>query len=130
VEAFFAADRPRYVVLAAAKVSGIHANSTFPADFIAANLQFQTNVIGAALKCGSVQKLLFLGSSCIYPKFAPQPIPEDALLSGPLEPTNKCYAVTKIVGIKMCQAYRIQHGVDAISTMPTNLLRPARQLPP
>ncbi|XP_073003966.1 probable GDP-L-fucose synthase 1 [Typha latifolia] len=124
VEAFFAAEQPRYVILAAAKVGGIHANSTFPADFIAANLQIQTNVIDAALKSGSVKKLLFLGSSCIYPKLAPQPIPESALLSGPLEPTNEWYAVAKIAGIKMCQAYRIQHGLDAISAMPTNLYGP------
>jgi GDP-L-fucose synthase len=124
VEAFFAAERPRYVVLAAAKVGGIHANSTFPADFIAANLQIQTNVVDAALRCGSVRKLLFLGSSCIYPKFAPQPITESALLSGPLEPTNEWYAVAKIAGIKMCQAYRIQHGLDAVSAMPTNLYGP------
>ncbi|TVU08363.1 hypothetical protein EJB05_41766 [Eragrostis curvula] len=124
VEAFFATEQPHYVVLAAAKVGGIHANSTFPADFIAANLQIQTNVVDAALKCGSVRKLLFLGSSCIYPKFAPQPIPEDALLSGPLEPTNEWYAVAKIAGIKMCQAYRIQHGLDAVSAMPTNLYGP------
>ncbi|KAM0836854.1 hypothetical protein ACQ4PT_062043 [Festuca glaucescens] len=124
VEAFFAAELPRYVVLAAAKVGGIHANSTFPADFIAANLQIQTNVVDAALRCGSVRKLLFLGSSCIYPKFAPQPIPEDSLLSGPLEPTNEWYAVAKIAGIKMCQAYRIQHGLDAVSAMPTNLYGP------
>ncbi|CAD6338840.1 unnamed protein product [Miscanthus lutarioriparius] len=124
VEAFFAAERPRYVVLAAAKVGGIHANSTYPADFIAANLQIQTNVVDAALRCGSVRKLLFLGSSCIYPKFAPQPITEGALLSGPLEPTNEWYAVAKIAGIKMCQAYRIQHGLDAVSAMPTNLYGP------
>ncbi|KAG2607628.1 probable GDP-L-fucose synthase 1 isoform X4 [Panicum virgatum] len=124
VEAFFAAERPRYVVLAAAKVGGIHANSTFPADFIAANLQIQTNVVDAALRSGSVRKLLFLGSSCIYPKFAPQPITEGALLSGPLEPTNEWYAVAKIAGIKMCQAYRIQHGLDAVSAMPTNLYGP------
>ncbi|WOL19043.1 hypothetical protein Cni_G27840 [Canna indica] len=126
VEAFFAAERPRYVIVAAAKVGGIHANSTYPADFIAVNLQIQTNIIDAALRCagGSVRKLLFLGSSCIYPKHAPQPIPESALLSGPLEPTNEWYAVAKIAGIKMCQAYRLQHGLDAISAMPTNLYGP------
>ncbi|CAL9060786.1 unnamed protein product, partial [Musa banksii] len=126
VEAFFAAERPRYVIVAAAKVGGIHANSTYPADFIAVNLQIQTNIIDAALRCagGAVRKLLFLGSSCIYPKLAPQPIPESALLSGPLEPTNEWYAVAKIAGIKMCQAYRIQHGLDAISAMPTNLYGP------
>lgn len=121
VESFFLLHRPRYVFLSAAKVGGIHANSTFPADFIAVNLQIQTNVIDAALRSGSVKKLLFLGSSCIYPKHAPQPIPESALLTGPLEPTNEWYAVAKIAGIKMCQAYRIQHGFDAISAMPTNL---------
>ncbi|CAD5175363.1 unnamed protein product [Musa acuminata subsp. burmannicoides] len=126
VEAFFAAERPRYVIVAAAKVGGIHANSTYPADFISVNLQIQTNIIDAALRCagGAVRKLLFLGSSCIYPKLAPQPIPESALLSGPLEPTNEWYAVAKISGIKMCQAYRIQHGLDAISAMPTNLYGP------
>lgn len=126
VEAFFAAERPRYVIVAAAKVGGIHANSTYPAEFIAVNLQIQTNIIDAAFRCsgGAVRKLLFLGSSCIYPKFAPQPIPESSLLSGPLEPTNEWYAVAKIAGIKMCQAYRIQHGLDAISAMPTNLYGP------
>ncbi|RWW27239.1 hypothetical protein GW17_00008339 [Ensete ventricosum] len=126
VEAFFAAERPRYVIVAAAKVGGIHANSSYPADFISVNLQIQTNIIDAALRCagGAVRKLLFLGSSCIYPKLAPQPIPESALLSGPLEPTNEWYAVAKIAGIKMCQAYRIQHRLDAISAMPTNLYGP------
>ncbi|WOL16729.1 hypothetical protein Cni_G25517 [Canna indica] len=126
VEAFFAAERPRYVIVAAAKVGGIHANSTYPADFIVDNLKIQTNIIDAAFRSagGSVRKLLFLGSSCIYPKHAPQPIPESALLSGPLEPTNEWYAVAKIAGIKMCQAYRIQHGLDAISAMPTNLYGP------
>ncbi|KAL3746191.1 hypothetical protein ACJRO7_015184 [Eucalyptus globulus] len=123
VEDFFAAEKPRFVVLAAAKVGGIHANNTYPADFIAINLQIQTNVIDSAHRHG-VKKLLFLGSSCIYPKFAPQPIPEDALLTGPLEPTNEWYAVAKIAGIKMCQAYRIQYGWDAISGMPTNLYGP------
>ncbi|PON99304.1 hypothetical protein TorRG33x02_048470, partial [Trema orientale] len=123
VESFFAAERPRFVILAAAKVGGIHANNTYPADFIAVNLQIQTNVIDAAHRHG-VRKLLFLGSSCIYPKFAPQPIPESALLTGPLEPTNEWYAVAKIAGIKMCQAYRIQHGWDAVSGMPTNLYGP------
>ncbi|XP_078162965.1 putative GDP-L-fucose synthase 1 isoform X1 [Carex rostrata] len=124
VEDFFSSERPRYVIVAAAKVGGIHANSTYPADFIACNLQIQTNIIDAALKCGSVKKLLFLGSSCIYPKMAPQPITEEALLTGPLEPTNEWYAVAKIAGIKMCQAYRLQHGLDAISAMPTNLYGP------
>ncbi|GLT73520.1 hypothetical protein SLA2020_453710 [Shorea laevis] len=123
VEAFFAAEKPRFVILSAAKVGGIHANSTYPADFIAVNLQIQTNVIDSSHRHG-VHKLLFLGSSCIYPKFAPQPIPEDALLTGPLEPTNEWYAVAKIAGIKMCEAYRIQFGFDAISGMPTNLYGP------
>ncbi|CAL5328330.1 unnamed protein product [Camellia sinensis] len=123
VEAFFAAENPQFVILAAAKVGGIHANNTYPADFIAINLQIQTNVIDSAYRHG-VKKLVFLGSSCIYPKFAPQPIPEDALLTGPLEPTNEWYAVAKIAGIKMCQAYRIQYNWDAISAMPTNLYGP------
>ncbi|CAA0814686.1 Putative GDP-L-fucose synthase 2 [Striga hermonthica] len=123
VDEFFAAHRPRYVVLAAAKVGGIHANNTYPADFITVNLQIQTNVISSALRHQTL-KLLFLGSSCIYPKFAPQPIPESALLTGPLEPTNEWYAVAKIAGIKMCQAYRLQHSFDAISAMPTNLYGP------
>jgi GDP-L-fucose synthase len=123
VEAFFAAERPAYVFLAAAKVGGIHANSSYPAEFIRDNLAIQTNVIHAAWKSG-VRKLQFLGSSCIYPKLAPQPMPEDCLLSGPLEPTNEWYAVAKIAGIKMCQAYRRQYGFDAISLMPTNLYGP------
>ncbi|GLT60140.1 hypothetical protein SLA2020_368410 [Shorea laevis] len=123
VESFFAAEKPKYVILAAAKVGGIHANNTYPADFIAVNLQIQTNVIDSSYRHG-VKKIIFLGSSCIYPKFAPQPIPENALLSGPLEPTNEWYAVAKISGIKMCQAYRIQHKFDAISAMPTNLYGP------
>lgn len=106
VEDFFAAEKPDYVFLAAAKVGGIHANATYPADFIRDNLQIQTNIIDAAWNNG-VTKLLFLGSSCIYPKLAPQPIREDALLSGPLEPTNEAYALAKIAGIKMCQAYQI-----------------------
>ncbi|XP_009803987.1 putative GDP-L-fucose synthase 2 [Nicotiana tabacum] len=120
VESFFAAEKPHYVILAAAKVGGIHANNTYPADFITVNLQIQTNVIVSSFN-HKVQKLLFLGSSCIYPKFAPQPIPENALLTAPLEPTNEWYAVAKIAGIKMCQAYRLQHNFDAISAMPTNL---------
>ncbi|KAL5772998.1 hypothetical protein ACOSP7_012615 [Xanthoceras sorbifolium] len=123
VEAFFSAERPVYVVLAAAKVGGIHANNTYPAEFISVNLQIQTNVIDSSFRFG-VRKLLFLGSSCIYPKFAPQPIPESALLTAPLEPTNEWYAVAKIAGIKMCQAYRIQYNFDAISGMPTNLYGP------
>lgn len=123
VRDFFAAHRPEVVVLAAAKVGGIHANATYPAEFIAQNLQIQTNVIDSAHAngCG---KLLFLGSSCIYPKLCPQPIREEYLLTGPLEPTNDAYALAKIAGIKMCQAYRAQYGFDAISAMPTNLYGP------
>lgn len=123
VDNFFSVERPNYVIVAAAKVGGIHANNTYPADFIAINLQIQTNVIDASYKNG-VKKLLFLGSSCIYPKFAPQPITEEALLTGPLEPTNEWYAIAKIAGIKMCQAYRLQYKWDAISGMPTNLYGP------
>jgi len=123
VQAFFAAERPEYVFLAAAKVGGIHANNSYPADFLRDNLQIQTAVIDAAWRHG-VKKLLFLGSSCIYPKFAPQPMPEDCLLTGPLEPTNEWYAIAKIAGIKMCQAYRRQYGFDAICLMPTNLYGP------
>lgn len=123
VRAFFDAEKPDAVFLAAAKVGGILANDTYPADFIRENLEIQTNVIDAAWRFG-VKKLVFLGSSCIYPKFAPQPISEDALLTGPLEPTNEWYAVAKIAGIKTCQAYRKQHGFNAISLMPTNLYGP------
>jgi GDP-L-fucose synthase len=123
VEAFFATARPRYVILAAARVGGIRANDTYPADFIRENLQVQTNVIESARVHGT-QKLLFLGSSCIYPRLAPQPMKEDYLLTGPLEPTNEWYAIAKIAGIKMCQAYRRQHGFNAISAMPTNLYGP------
>jgi GDP-L-fucose synthase len=123
VRAFFESERPEVVILAAAKVGGIHANSTYPADFIRDNLQIQTNVIDSAWRAG-VRKLCFLGSSCIYPKHAAQPMREDALLTGPLEPTNEWYAIAKIAGIKMCQAYRRQHGFDAISLMPTNLYGP------
>ena len=123
VEAFFATERPEFVFLAAAKVGGIQANNTYPADFIGENLQIQTNVIHAAWRAG-VQKLCFLGSSCIYPRLAPQPIREEHLLTGPLEPTNEWYAIAKIAGIKMCQAYRRQHGFNAISLMPTNLYGP------
>jgi GDP-L-fucose synthase len=123
VEEFFGRTRPDYVFLAAAKVGGIAANDTYPADFIRDNLEIQTNVIDAAHRHG-VRKLCFLGSSCIYPRLAPQPIPEDSLLTGPLEPTNQWYAVAKIAGIKMCQAYAKQHGFNAISLMPTNLYGP------
>jgi GDP-L-fucose synthase len=123
VEAFFAAERPEFVFLAAARVGGIRANSTYPADFIRDNLQIQTNVIHAAWRAG-VKKLCFLGSSCIYPRLAPQPMREEHLLTGALEPTNEWYAIAKIAGIKMCQAYRRQHGFNAISLMPTNLYGP------
>jgi GDP-L-fucose synthase len=123
VERFFVAERPEFVFLAAAKVGGIVANDTYPADFIHDNLVVQTNVIDAAYRHG-VRKLCFLGSSCIYPRLAPQPITEASLLTGPLEPTNEWYAIAKIAGIKMCQAYARQHGFNAISVMPTNLYGP------
>ena len=123
VQEFFAAERPEYVFLAAARVGGILANDSYPADFIRDNLLIQTSVIEAAHRHG-VHKLLFLGSSCIYPKHAPQPMHEDCLLTGPLEPTNEWYAVAKIAGIKMCQAYRRQYGFNAICLMPTNLYGP------
>jgi len=123
VNAFFENEKPDYVFLAAAKVGGIHANDTYPADFIRDNLQIQTNVIDAAYR-NNAKKLLFLGSSCIYPKFAPQPMKEEHLLTGELEPTNEWYAIAKIAGIKMCQAYKKQYGFNAISIMPTNLYGP------
>ncbi|WP_439638645.1 GDP-L-fucose synthase [Nevskia sp.] len=123
VRGFFDAQQPDYVFLAAAKVGGILANDSFPADFIRENLEIQTNVIDSAWRA-SVKKLVFLGSSCIYPKFAAQPITEDALLTGTLEPTNEWYAIAKIAGIKTCEAYRKQHGFNAISLMPTNLYGP------
>lgn len=123
VDNFFASERPEYVFLAAAKVGGIHANSIFPAEFIRDNLAIQTNVIHSAWKHGA-KKLLFLGSSCIYPRDCPQPIKEDYLLTGPLEPTNEHYAIAKIAGIRMCQAYRRQYGFDTICAMPTNLYGP------
>lgn len=123
VEQFFATEKPEYVFLAAARVGGILANKTFPADFIRENLLIQTHVIDSAWKNG-VSKLLFLGSSCIYPKFAPQPIREEYLLTGTLEPTNDAYAIAKIAGILACQSYRRQYGFDAISVMPTNLYGP------
>jgi len=123
VRELFAAERPEYVFLAAAKVGGIHANSTHPAEFIYENLAIQNHIVESALRHGT-RKLLFLGSSCIYPKHAPQPMTEDCLLSGPLEPTNQWYAVAKIAGIKLCQAFRRQYGFDAISLMPTNLYGP------
>jgi GDP-L-fucose synthase len=121
--AWFAREKPDAVFLAAAKVGGILANDTYPADFLYDNLMIEANVIEAAFRSG-VEKLLFLGSSCIYPKHAPQPIPEEALLTGPLEPTNEWYAIAKIAGIKLAQAYRRQHGCDFISAMPTNLYGP------
>lgn len=120
VESFFAEEKPDFVFLAAAKVGGIHANSTYPAEFIHANLMMESNIIHASYM-HHVKKLLFLGSSCIYPKFAPQPIREEALLSGYLEPTNEAYALAKIAGIEMCKSYRRQYGCDFIATMPTNL---------
>ncbi len=123
VNRFFDDQKPEYVFLAAAKVGGIQANSTYPADFIRENLAIEINVIHAAWRC-DVAKLLFLGSSCIYPKLAPQPISEDVLLSGPLEPTNESYAIAKIAGLKMCEAYRTQYGFNSISLMPTNLYGP------
>lgn len=123
VERFFAADQPEFVFLAAAKVGGIMANATYPAEFLYENLAIQNNVIHAAWKHG-VRKLVFLGSSCIYPKFAPQPIREDSLLTGPLEATNEAYAIAKIAGLKLCAAYRAQYGFPAISLMPTNLYGP------
>ena len=123
VRAWVAANRPDAIFMAAAKVGGILANSSQPAEFIYDNLIIQTNIIDAAYR-NDVEKLCFLGSSCIYPRSAPQPITEDALLTGPLEPTNEWYAIAKIAGIKMVQAYRLQHGCDYISVMPTNLYGP------
>ncbi len=123
VEEFFRRERPDYVFLAAARVGGILANDTQPADFIRENLLIQTHVIDAAWRHGT-RKLLFLGSSCIYPKHAPQPMREDHLLTGPLEPTNSAYAIAKIAGLEMCAAYRRQYGFDAIALMPTNLYGP------
>jgi len=123
VRDWMAREKPEVMVVAAAKVGGIMANSTYPADFLYNNLMIEANLIEAAHRTG-VAKLLFLGSSCIYPKFAPQPIAEESLLTGPLEPTNEWYAIAKIAGIKLCQAYRAQHGADYISAMPTNLYGP------
>lgn len=123
LEAFFSEEKPDVVFLAAAKVGGIHANNIYPAEFLFENLQIQDNVIDAAYRHGA-KKLVFLGSSCIYPKLAPQPIREEYLLTGALEPTNEWYAIAKIAGIKMCQAYRRQYGFNAISLMPTNLYGP------
>lgn len=123
IERFFQAEKPAYVFLAAAKVGGILANNTYPADFLRENLAIQLNVIDAAYRHG-VKKLLFLGSSCIYPKFAPQPIKEEYLLTGALEPTNDAYAIAKIAGIQLCQSYNKQYGTNFISVMPTNLYGP------
>ncbi len=123
VEHWFSINHPSVVVLAAAKVGGIYANATYPADFLIQNLKIQNNVIESAWRSG-VRRLLFLGSSCIYPKFAEQPIREEALMTGALEPTNEWYAVAKIAGIQLCRALRMQHGFDAISIMPTNLYGP------
>lgn len=123
VEEFFDKHRPEYVFLAAARVGGIKANNDFPATFLYENLEIQNNVIHAAQRFGA-KKLLFLGSSCIYPRLAPQPMREEHMLSGPLEPTNEWYAIAKIAGIKMCQAYRRQYGCDFISVMPTNIYGP------
>jgi GDP-L-fucose synthase len=123
VQRWFSQHQPTVVVLAAAKVGGIQANNSYPSDFLLENLKIQTHVIEAAWRSG-VRRLLFLGSSCIYPKFAEQPIREEALLTGALEPTNEWYTIAKITGIKLCQALRKQHGFDAISLMPTNLYGP------
>jgi len=123
VAKFFAEERPDIAIIAAAKVGGIKANNDYPVEFLVENLRIQNNVIRVAYENG-VRKLLFLGSSCIYPKFAPQPIPESALLSGPLEPTNEAYAIAKIAGIKLCQAYAREYGANFISAMPTNLYGP------
>jgi len=123
VNRFFVTERPEYVFLAAARVGGIHANNTQPADFIRDNLLIQANVIDAAWRHG-VKKLLFLGSSCIYPKLAPQPLREEYLLTGALEPTNEWYAIAKLAGLKLCQAYRRQYGFNAITLLPTNLYGP------
>jgi GDP-L-fucose synthase len=123
VQAWMRETKPDVVILAAARVGGIHANAGRPADFLDENLTLQTNVIHTAAEIG-VRKLLFLGSSCIYPRLAPQPIHESALLTGPLEPTNQWYAIAKIAGLMLCQAYREQHGCDFISAMPTNLYGP------
>lgn len=123
VEDFFLQERPEYVFLSAAKVGGIQANNTYPAEFIYNNLVMETNLIQAAHQCGA-KKLLFLGSSCIYPRMAPQPIKEEYLMTGPLEPTNEPYAMAKLAGISLCQAYRRQYGCNFISVMPTNLYGP------
>ena len=123
VETFYATEQPDVAIIAAAKVGGIHANNTYPAEFIFSNLIIATNNVQAAWRAG-VKRLLFLGSSCIYPKLAPQPMPEDCLLTSPLEPTNEAYAIAKITGLKLCQYYRKQYGVMFHSAMPTNLYGP------
>lgn len=123
VAEFFQKEKPEIVIFAAAKVGGIKANNDFPVEFLIDNLRIQTNIISAAYENGT-RKLLFLGSSCIYPKHAPQPIPESALLTGPLEPTNDAYAIAKIAGVKLCQAYAREYGANFISAMPTNLYGP------
>jgi GDP-L-fucose synthase len=129
VRAFLQAEQPELVVMAAAKVGGIHANNSYPAQFIYENLMMEANVIHQAFEAG-VQRLLFLGSSCIYPRAAPQPMAEDALLTGPLEPTNEPYAVAKIAGIKLCESYNRQYGTDYRSVMPTNLYGPGDNFHP
>ena len=129
VESYFEQSKPEYVFIAAAKVGGIHANSTYPAEFIYDNLMIQCNLIDAAYRYG-VKKLVFLGSSCIYPKFPEIPIKEDQLMSGPLEPSNDAYAIAKIAGMRMCKAYRQQYGFNAISLMPTNLYGPGDNFHP
>ena len=123
VDAFFRVEKPGFVILAAAKVGGILANDTYPVEFLRDNLEIQTHVIDAAFR-HAVKKLAFLGSSCIYPRLAPQPIREDSLLTGPLESTNEWYAIAKIAGIRLCQAYAKEYQFDAISLMPTNLYGP------
>ncbi len=129
VSEFFRAEKPEYVILAAAKVGGIHANNTYPAEFIQINLSIQCNVIHEAWKCG-VKRLLFLGSSCIYPRLAPQPMKEEHLLTGPLELTNEPYAIAKIAGIKMCESYNRQYGTEFIAVMPTNMYGPGDNFHP
>ena len=123
VDAFYAEEKPDHVVVAAAKVGGILANDSYPADFLYDNLQIQNNLIHGAFRAG-VKRLVFLGSTCIYPKLAPQPLKEEYLLTGPLEPTNQWYAIAKIAGVKLCEALRRQHGVDFVSMMPTNMYGP------
>lgn len=129
VNAWFAEHKPQAVFMAAATVGGIYANDTRPGDFLFDNLVIATNVIDAAYRTG-VEKLMFFGSTCIYPRLAPQPMPEDSLLTGPLEPTNEWYAVAKIAGLKLCEAYRRQHGCDFVSVMPTNLYGPGDNFDP